>query len=278
MLSLDEIKTILEEDDRRDAGLLVKIENNLDRDAELYDEALKWMPAATKEPGIHLHAHGATPLFETTLGARMKTMHILGMQPNKTMAKMTAETLQSKNSVDSSFKQVGKNCLIREYSLDDKRLQKAPFQTIAPALWTIHDHIRSANVLRAILGGQKIQSASMLFPPVTTVMLHEAPYTYTDQKMPIQEYVQRSHDITARMLNAMFLHSAEFMEPGGTLVLGWLARKKGKVGTGHMYLPDANKWKIDPQRPGKTIGSLPYPFENYEAVIARFILKGKIHQ
>jgi acyl-CoA thioesterase len=140
-------------------------------------------------------------------------------------------------------------------------------------MWTIHDDIRSAGVVRAILGDRKIQSASMLFATPTKAMLFQAPYEIPRQKTSPEALKQRAGFVIHALMNAMFTTTAELMEPAGTLTMGWFAQAEQNHPE---YLPQRDFsglrfWDQYTARMPPVILKNPGAFSGMTAVIAQYV-------
>lgn len=233
MVNFDAIGPLFEQCEREDALRLARFDNRIEK-ARLFDRAVDMMSRNTDGDAIHLHAHGGTDLFASKISERNIRRTILSIYPNPETAKYIMDTFRTRGSVSSKLVQEGEHAVRREYALSDKKLQSNSFRNSLPGMWTIHDDIRSAGVLRAILGDRKIQSASMLFAIPTKAMLFQAPYEIPREKTPPEVLKQRIGFVRHALMNAMFTTTAEIMEPAGTLLMGWFV----KAGQNHPeYIP-----------------------------------------
>lgn len=168
MSDVDSMMRELEARDAFDAQYLLPHDLALIQDGILPAAiALVPPPATDYQQKIHVNFDATMGVFGTSLTWYRSDLHVLDLHPNRTAASHThaycrSIGMQTQSSIRSSFTKFRDNMMQRRYELEYDRLRGANFSSMDPLYWIIHDHVRSAVVVRQILGETKVDSASLI--------------------------------------------------------------------------------------------------------------------
>lgn len=249
----EEMHDFMERCDSLSAKQLYQFDENI-WETGLYQRAAHaFVPPPSKKGSVHVNMYGNYGHFSIRTQEIHRDLHVLDIQPCHSVAEIFGLIPGVRSSVASCLEAISENMIRRQYQLEDPDMQNVSFSSLPPALWVIHDDVRSASVIRKILGSQRVQSASLMFPKITIDAFHHAPYpAMHDNALPASEMALRAEEIQKRMATGAFTLAAEIVEPGGKLIVGQLSSgvpqrqlsaglQKASIDLGHFK----NDWEPD---------------------------------
>lgn len=184
--------------------------------------------AVEEDHKIHVNLFANSETFGLMLRANAENTHVFICQRNPMVAagirdRLEAERENAVHSIRYMLLQNGKargkdTYLRREFALADSTLQSAPFRALPPAIWNILDD-RRGTVLRAILNGTQVESASITLPYLQRSQELESPYPFTMEKLPATESRARQGELFMPELHRAYMLAADIVQPGGTLTV-----------------------------------------------------------
>ena len=121
------------------------------------------------------------------------------------------------SSNKSAFVDAGNGTHRKEYELGSPELANTDFENLSPSIVTVCDSLQNSAVVQQILGGRKVDNASIWFPTSRSTRAWEQPHTC--EPIPEEDVSSRLQEI-ARNESMSDIHTAaKLMKPGGKLAM-----------------------------------------------------------
>lgn len=248
---------------------------------ELYPQVLDRFERATSSDCLHLNLIGSAGIIGLNMFQLRREMHVVFVQPNQTSCNQLAEACQGHDipySVlgEQTLKGTGPDTVMRDYVLQNERFHNIDFKQKSPCVWIVNDHVRTAGVIRAMLGERKADSASIVFTPKSLMEIRESPYSVgNEEALPDDEIASRTTATVLRREDNALALADEYVRPGGRLLMaqlhparpGVMRPPPGTLGVARVNMGTHEKyWSSDPTVVGRMIDR-PSAFPNSEAQI-----------
>ena len=199
-------------------------DNALDNEG-MFDAIMRHYMPPNRKNAVHLNLFPGAGVFGLNAQSQWE-IHVLDMHPNRATAENIALNCADTHTrfhqtIQSTFEYPGDSMIRRKHSLENKELKNADFDHLPSAYWVIHDNLRSASVLREILGSRQVDSASILFPAAMTVAMSEAPFPALPlgHKAPKEELIARRSRAVEGQRSDSFALVTKIVRSGGRLIV-----------------------------------------------------------